>query len=164
MGTENHRQLLIHSKVYNQAGHTSERFIDQQIFSLWECLMSHHHGFAVATQQACVWVPQAERQRHQQVFDRVKHSQAVSRLAFECYDQDSGISQTKVRFVPREEQDQLVDLLMSHLGGAQEFTTLTVAEGEALSNDQRGLREPGYNAPSWSMPRGFAPVRSAIRS
>ena len=159
---QSHRQLLVHAQVMNRNGHTSDRFVDSQVFDLWQFLLQNRHGFTVVSKQPCLWIPDQERRRQDQ-FDHSPYQQAVQRLTFECYDQATGITETHTRFVAEEDLDLVTDILLGHLSKDDHFTTLNNAEGEALSS-MDSTPVAGYMASSWSMPRGLAPVRSAIRS
>lgn len=92
MTTPSHRQLVVHAKIKNNKGEVSQRFVDHQVFKLWQRLMIHQHDFSVLSAKPCVWIPAEESRRNDQLFAHTQFQQNVSRLTFECYNQELGIT------------------------------------------------------------------------
>lgn len=125
-----HRQLLMHAQVYNQNGECSERFVDHQIFELWQHLMMQRHGFKVHPAGPLLWLPADELARHPELFETHPGIQ-VTRIACDCYDPDTGITTHKVRFFPTAEQAHLTGLLARHL--RQGVSSVQIDAGQALA-------------------------------
>ena len=159
-----HRQTLVRTEVVNPSGEASQRYIDRQVFTLWKHYVEHRHGLRVKAPLSCVWVPADEVRRQDRLFAAAAHRCSVQKLCFECYDAKSGITEEKTRFVPEEDVDAMVDRLMQHLSRNCDFTTLTMASGEAIATHTTAPPAKTHSEFSWSIPRGFAPVRSAMRS
>ncbi|XOV84384.1 MAG: hypothetical protein ACFHXK_04555 [bacterium] len=95
-----HRQLLMFCQVANISGETSQRFVDMATFSLWKYFMQHKHGFLIAEEFPCIWLPQTQTRQLEQVFEHTGFHQSVSKLTLETFDDALGINQSQSRFVP----------------------------------------------------------------
>ncbi|NKC01025.1 MAG: hypothetical protein GKR90_21370 [Pseudomonadales bacterium] len=154
-----HRQSLVRTEVRNTKGQISTRYIDAETFELWQFFVSQNYDYQVLTQQPCVWIPDEEQRRHDQVFSHAPLNSEVTKVAIECFDHDTQLTEHKIRFVPTDELDPILERLTKHFSKPQRYATTELQAGGAIS-----LQNADYIAPSWSIPRGFAPVRSAILS
>jgi hypothetical protein len=154
-----HRQSLVRAEVRNSVGQLSSRYIDAETFALWQFFVEEKHGYQILTQRPCLWVPDEEQRRHDKVFSHAPLNTEVTKISVECFDQGSQLTEHKVRFVPADELERILERLTRHFSKPGLYATTELQSGAAIS-----LQHSDYVAPSWSMPRGFAPVRSAIRS
>ena len=160
--TTQHRQSLFSVPVFNSEGQPSVRYVDTAIFKLWRHWIEANHGFQVMDPTSFVWIPATEERRHDQLFSHSHERDAVTRLSFESFNERTHETEHRVRFVPTEEIDQIENILTRHFGGTNIFVSMAAESGYAINT--RSQNEPSYIASNWSMPRGFAPARSAIRS
>lgn len=160
--TSQHRQTLARVSVFNRQGEPSARYIDASIFKLWRHWMEDNHGFQVMDADPYVWVPTVEERRHDNLFEHCNDREEVTRLSFESFNERTHETEHRVRFVPADQSEALENILTQHFSGKDIFVSIEADTGSAITT--RDPRKPSYIAPSWSIPRGFAPVRSAIRS
>ena len=162
--TTHHRQTLTAVGVFNTAGTPSLRYVDAALFEFWRHWMEHRHDFQISYTEQYVWIPFHEESRHHQVFTHCKDRKQVTRLGFASFNEETQQTEHRARFVATEDLDQVTGLLKQHFGGPQIHTAVDTMDGYAITTRSRHNPTAAYIASSWSMPRGFAPVRSAMRS
>ncbi len=128
-----HRQLLKYCRVQNRQGDCTERFIDHHTYYLWRFLMQQRHHFSIVHTEPCVWIPHNQWSLQQSLFDGAHLNISVSRLEFECYDANSGVTEIRTRFIPTQQCTKLTPLLLQHLCGNDEIATLRTQPGRAIS-------------------------------
>ncbi len=162
-----HRHLLTRARVKSPLNQISDRWVDQQVFALWRSYMEQHHGFTILSAHNCVWLPHEECERHATLLSHIKFRARVDHLAFESYQPALGTTEIRNRFVAEETKDLVLTRLRDHFEGEETLTDLQVTKGLALSetdSEAPAQLSADYIPPSWSIPRGLAPVRSAMRS
>ncbi len=130
---DSQRQLLMHGVVTNGRGEASERFVDHAEFGLWNYLLTQKHGLTVNAHEPCVWVPENEYQQHENLFAHASFRLAVTRLTHHCYDEQIGITEKRVRFVPSEDLDLVSLLLEAHFASDRDYVVLDIEAGAAIS-------------------------------
>ena len=160
--TSQHRQSLLSVPVFNSEGQPSVRYVDAAIFKLWRHWVESNHGFQVMDATNFVWVPLAEERRHDQLFSHCVEREEVTRLSFESFNERTHTTEHRARFVPTDEMEKVEKILTQHFGGKDIFVSIEAEPGYAITT--RSQTTLSYMASNWSMPRGFAPARSAIRS
>ncbi len=110
-----HRHVLVRCEVVNRDSVASIRFVEQDHFRLWQYMMANKHDLIVQSAAPCLWLPEAEYAANATVFDNAGSCEAVTRLTFAVYDQESGLCNTLQRFVPLAETDQLSELLLRRI-------------------------------------------------
>ena len=138
--------------------------MDAALFNLWRYWMEDTHGFKVSEPEPYVWIPMSEERRHDRLFAHCEEREPVTRLNFESFDHNTRQTQHRVRFVPTGECEQIEPYLLTHFGGTNVYTSMEPELGYAMTNRSQAHQPMGYMASNWSIPRGLAPVRSAMRS
>jgi hypothetical protein len=101
--------------VTNRDGVVSLRFVERDHFRLWQYMMANKHGLTIAGPTPCLWMPETEFTPKAGLFALAGPCDAVTRLTFAVYDQPTGLCNTTQRFVPTEETDVVVELLMQRI-------------------------------------------------
>ncbi len=135
---DHHRQLLAHCQVRNAAGQISERFVDHSEYSLWRFLLEEKHHLNVLGQQACVWVPEEQHRRNENLFSHTAYRQSVSRVIHQCFDEPNGVTEHRVRYVPTRELDDVAAILEAHFVKQHDYSVLDIEAGAAISTAPAG--------------------------
>ena len=130
---DSQRQLLMHVIVTNHRGETSERFVDHAEFGLWRYLLTQKHSLVVSANEPCMWVPEHECRQHDNLFAHAAYRAPVTRLAHHCYDERTGITKKRVRFVPGSDVDYVSQLLEAHFASDGAYVVLDIEAGAAIS-------------------------------
>jgi hypothetical protein len=128
-----HRQLLVYCHVTNSRGDCSERFVDHGEFGLWRFLMEQRHGLVISDAMPCVWVPQAQCRRHDNLFSHAAFHVPVNRMTFEKFDAVSGVTDTQIRWVALADADEVLPVLERHLVDTAAAVVVERQAGEAIS-------------------------------
>lgn len=110
-----HRQLLVCCSVRNRAGTTSVRFVEHDLYRLWEYMMAHKHGLVVEASTVCLWMPVAEWRAQSELFQRTGACVPVYRLGLSIYDETTGFCNTVQRFAGGNDIDIVKDRLRGRL-------------------------------------------------
>ena len=130
---DNQRHLLMHCEVTNRRGETSERFVDHAEFGLWQYLLKQKHHLAVSASEPCIWVPDEQCRQHDKLFAHAAFQMPVCRLTHQSYDERTGVTEKRMRFVPSADLDYVSDLLEQNFAIHREFVVLDIEAGEAIS-------------------------------
>ena len=137
--TDSHRQLLVRCRVRNRAGEVSVRFVEQQLFRLWQYMMANRHGLRVLQVDFGLWIPEQEWLAQRTLFERAGPADDVKRVSLVIYDPATGVCDTLQRFVPAQDAEQVKARLLGRL------QTETAAAGtEAGSADYAMEVENGF--------------------
>jgi len=128
-----HRQLLMYCRVTNSHGEASQRFVDMATFPLWQYFMQNKHGFSVVEVFPCIWLPQAQTQQHQQIFEHAGFQQSVSKLTLETFDESLGINQSQTRFIATRDLAAVSARLEHHRLQSRDALLTTSEAGSAVS-------------------------------
>lgn len=131
--SEPHRQLLMQCEVVNQNGKATERYVPHEVFDLWRHLLVEKHGLTVIPGAPCVWVPDDECRRHDNLFAHARQQTTVVRLSYERFDPHTGITAKRTRFVPGADEEAVRLLLERHFAGNAEETTVHAVSGQAIT-------------------------------
>lgn len=146
-----HRHVLVRCEVINRDKVTSVRFVEQDHFRLWQYMMANKHDLIVQGAAPCLWLPEDEYAANSTMFESAGACEAVTRLTFAIYDQESGLCNTLQRFVPLAETERLSELLLRRLspdiGGSDDF----------VMEQRRGYAviKAGADASRLGLPLGF---------
>ena len=110
-----HRHVLVRCVVTNRDGVASRRFVEHDHFRLWQYMMANKHGMTIADPTPSLWMPEAEFAPKAGLFELAGPCDAVTRLTFAVYDQASGLCNTTLRFVPTDETDVVIEVLMQRI-------------------------------------------------
>jgi hypothetical protein len=113
--TDSHRQLLVRCSVRNRDGETSVRFIEQNLFRLWQYMMANKHGLQVERVEVSLWLPEHEWQAQHELFQQAGPVEEVKRISFAIYDAGAKLCNTLQRFVLAAEVDKVKGLLLERL-------------------------------------------------
>lgn len=92
------RQLLVRCMIVNTDGDLSHRFVEHNLFNLWQYVMENRHGLQVLRSENCIWLPAREYERQRPYFDNVGEVEAVDRIHIALFDPESGIVHAQQRF------------------------------------------------------------------
>ena len=108
-------QKLVRCQVVNRYRESSLRFVEIGAFKLWEYLMTNKHGLKVGNPGLCLWIDDAEYEANANVFDRAGTVEEVDRIVVELFDPEHGFAHTNTRYVRRNETEQVLTILRSHI-------------------------------------------------
>lgn len=137
------RQLLVRCEVTNRDGDPSVRFVEHNVFRLWQYMMANKHGLVVHGLSMCLWLPEQEWQAQGEVFQRSGAVESVHRISFAIYERATGLCNTMQRYVPAADADTVKDLLLQRI--PQEIRTegdfaMELEAGRAVIRD--GVVDP----------------------
>jgi hypothetical protein len=133
-GTHSHRQLLVRCRVRNRAGEVSKRFVEHQLFRLWQYMMANKHGLRVEHVDLGLWIPEGEWMAQRTLFEQSGPREDVQRISVAIYDPASGVCDTLQRFVPAEDAEHVKTLLLARLTGGRTDAdhVMELAKGVAI--------------------------------
>ena len=112
-------QKLVRCKVTNPRGETSVRMVELEHFRLWEHLMVSKHQLQVTEPYLCLWLHEDEFRDNADLYDDANDAAAVNRIVIDMLDANYGFSAPSSRFVLAEECERILEILRSHMPGAQ---------------------------------------------
>lgn len=113
--SESHRQVLVRCEVTNRDGDPSVRYVEHNVYRLWQYMMANKHGLVVHGLAVSLWLPEQEWQAQGEIFKRAGSVEAVHRINFAIYERITGICNTMQRYVPAGDVDQVKSLLMERI-------------------------------------------------
>jgi hypothetical protein len=113
--TESQRQLLVRCEVTNRDGDPSVRFVEHNVFRLWQYMMANKHGLVVHGLSVSLWLPEQEWQSQGEIFQRSGAVESVHRISFAIYERATGLCNTMQRYVPAADADKVKDLLLQRI-------------------------------------------------
>lgn len=113
--TDGQRQLLVRCEITNRDGELGVRYVEHNVFRLWQYMMANKHGLVVHGLAVCLWLPEQEWQAQGEIFQRAGTMEAVHRLSFAVYDRTTGLCNTMQRYVPANDADKVRELLLSRI-------------------------------------------------
>jgi hypothetical protein len=84
--------------IVNQDGELSHRYIEHNLFNLWQYMMEHRHGLQVLRCEHCVWLPALEYERQRAYFDNAGRIEPVDRIHVAIFEPATGIVHAQQRF------------------------------------------------------------------
>lgn len=132
------RQLLVRCEITNRDGDPGVRFVEHNVFRLWQYMMANKHGLVVHGLSVSLWLPEQEWQAQGQIFQRAGSIEAVHRISFAIYERATGLCNTMQRYVPADDVDTVKDLLLQRI--PQEVRTegdfaMEIEAGRAVIRD-----------------------------
>lgn len=115
LASDSHRQLLVRCEITNRDGDPGVRFVEHNVFRLWQYMMANKHGLVVHGLAVCLWLPEHEWQSQSEIFQRAGEVEEVNRLSFAIYDRATGLCNTMQRFVPAGETERVKELLLARI-------------------------------------------------
>lgn len=113
--TDGQRQLLVRCEITNRDGDTGVRYVEHNVYRLWQYMMASKHGLVVHGLAVSLWLPEEEWQTQGEIFQRAGLVESVSRLGIAIYDRATGLCNTMQRFVLSEDLDLVKDLLLQRI-------------------------------------------------
>ncbi len=113
--SESHRQVLIRCEVTNREGDPSVRYVEHNVFRLWQYMMANKHGLVTYGLAVSLWLPEHEWQAQGELFRHAGRVEFVHRINFAIYDRDSGLCNTMQRYVPADDVDKVHSLLLQRI-------------------------------------------------
>ena len=113
--SHSHRQLLVRCEITNRDGDPGVRFVEHNVFRLWQYMMANKHGLVVHGLSVSLWLPEQEWQAQGQLFQRAGAIEAVHRISFAIYERATGLCNTMQRYVPADDVDTVKELLLQRI-------------------------------------------------
>lgn len=128
-------QKLIRCQLSSPSGTTQTRFIEFELFKLWQYMMQTKHGFDISDLTMSLWVSEQDYQSKQSLYDRSGDIISVDRLTVSIFDQRNGFTHVTHRFAHRDDTDQVKSILLSHVPEAliqSDDFTLEISQGRTI--------------------------------
>jgi hypothetical protein len=113
--TESQRQLLVRCEITNRDGDPSVRFVEHNVFRLWQYMMANKHGLVVHGLSMSLWLPEHEWLAQGEIFQRAGCVESVQRISFAIYERATGLCNTMQRYVPATDADKVKELLLQRI-------------------------------------------------
>ncbi len=130
------RQLLKRCVIVNSDGELSHRYIEDNLFNLWQYMMEHRHGLQVLRSEHCIWLPAAEYERQRAYFDNAGRIEPVDRIHLAVFEPSTGIVHAQQRFAATESTELATQGMLrpySNATQASEDFAFEVDSGFALA-------------------------------
>lgn len=112
---ESQRQLLVRCEVTNRDGDPSVRFVEHNLFRLWQYMMGNKHGLVVHGLSVSLWFPDSEWHAQDELVKTSGPVEPVHRIGLAIYDRATGMINTMQRYVPAADVDLVKDLLLQRI-------------------------------------------------
>ena len=132
---QHENQKLIRCQLTSPGGNRQTRFIEFELFKLWQYMMQNKHGFDVSGLTMGLWVSEKDYLSKQSLYERSGDIISVDRLTVSIFDQRNGFTHVTHRFAHQDDSDQVKAILLSHvpetLINSDDFT-LEVTPGRTI--------------------------------
>ena len=128
-----HRYLLVRCETTNRQQQPSIRFVEHNVFRLWQYTMANKHGLEVRHAKVCLWLPEQQWQHQRSYFEALGANYQVALLRFDLFDSQHQLWERVQRFVPSDESAQVAQRL-----------TRRIPEGLVQAKDMRSQILNGY--------------------
>jgi hypothetical protein len=136
--TDSQRQLLVRCEVTNRDGDPSVRFVEHNVFRLWQYMMANKHGLVVHGLSVSLWLPEQEWDLQGEIFQRAGTVESVHRISFAIYERATGLCNTMQRYVPAADSDKVKELLVQRIPPevrAEGDVAMEIEAGRAVIRD-----------------------------
>lgn len=137
-------QKLIRCRMVNNSGETSIRYVTLEYFLLWEYMMQHRHGFTFEEYSLCMWMPEDEFSRKEDLYSHSGELEQVNRFNIDIYDDHYHYTYSVSRFVRDSESDEFNEIVLSHVPGEvrdSDRFTMKIIPGYCIVKDNATDRE-----------------------
>jgi len=138
-------QKLIRCQLSRDGGAIQTRFIEFELFKLWQYRIQSKHGFEVSDLTMCLWVPKDEFMSKVNLYERIGDVESVTRLTVTIFDERHGFTHVSHRYAPEDEAETVQNVLLSHVPesvSSSENFALSVTPGRTVVKGQvSGLSE-----------------------
>ncbi|MFP8966742.1 hypothetical protein ACKC9G_09220 [Pokkaliibacter sp. CJK22405] len=104
---------LVECTVMNLFGEKSQRYVQEDVYQLWQFMMYHKHGFQVVHPQSCRWLPLMPGGNN------VPEGPLVNRVYLSHWDEDLKKLQHVERFVSVDDTQKVSEMLRKHYSPKQ---------------------------------------------
>lgn len=135
---------LVKCWMVNREGAGRHRFVELEMFRLWEYLVTHKHGMRIEQSRLCLWVSKAQYDRYRRLFAHARAVSAVNQVTVERYDHRYRISNFMRRYCLDAETNELTTRLERYLresGHGPGDWNLEVTEGRGIEPEVDDLEE-----------------------
>jgi hypothetical protein len=137
-------QKLIRCQL-SRGGAIQTRFIEFELFKLWQYMIQSKHGFEVSDLTMCLWLTKDEFMSRVNLYERIGDVESVTRLTVTIFDERHGFTHVSHRYAPEAEAETVQNVLLSHVpesvSSSKNFA-LSVTEGRTVVKGQvSGLSE-----------------------
>ena len=108
-------QKLIRCHVSSTGGVPSARFIEFEVFKLWQYMMTTKHNLDITDISLCLWVNEAEFKQKEELYMRSGGIESVHRIAVSIFDSNNGFSHETNRYALDQDVNKVKGLLQSHI-------------------------------------------------
>ena len=132
-------QKLIRCHLARAGSAQQNRFIEFELFKLWQHMMQTKHGFAVSDLTMCLWVPVDEFNTRAKLYERIGAVDEVTRLTITIFDERHGFTHVSHRYAEAAEANTVQGVLLSHIPDSvtqSQHFELTVSEGRTVEKGQ----------------------------
>jgi hypothetical protein len=105
----------VRCEITNRDGDPGVRFVEHNVFRLWQYMMANKHGLVVHGLSVSLWLPEHEWQAQGEIFQRAGVVESVHRISFAIYDRATGLCNTMQRFVPAGDSEKVRELLTQRI-------------------------------------------------
>jgi hypothetical protein len=116
-------------------GRTQTRFVEFELFKLWQYMMQSKHGMHVSDLAMCLWVNEQDFLAKQSLYERSGNIEPVNKLTVSIFDERNGFTHITNRFALQSDTEQVKAVLLSHVPDSLESSdnfTLTLTPGRAI--------------------------------
>jgi len=133
--TQHANQKLIRCILTPSSGKPQSRFVEFELFKLWQYMMQSKHGMSVSDLAMCLWVSEHDFLAKQSLYERSGDILQVEKITVSIFDQRNGFTHTTNRFALQADSEQVKAVLLSHvpneLANSTDFD-LTITNGRAV--------------------------------
>lgn len=108
-------QKLIRCYVSNSDGIPTVRFIEVEVFKLWQYMITHKHGLTISDISLCLWVNETEFKEKEELYKRSGGVEPVHRLVVSIFDNRNGFFHVTSRYVLDQDVNKVRGILLSHI-------------------------------------------------
>ncbi len=108
-------QKLIRCNVSSVNGVPTVRFIEFEVFKLWQYMMLNKHKLTISDISLCLWVNEIEFKQKEELYTRSGEIESVHRIAVSIFDSKNGFSHVSSRYALDQDVNKVRGLLLSHI-------------------------------------------------
>jgi hypothetical protein len=132
---QHENQKLIRCGLTPAEGRTQTRFVEFELFKLWQYMMQSKHGMHVSDLAMCLWVNEQDFLAKQSLYERSGNIEPVNKLTVSIFDERNGFTHITNRFALQSDTEQVKAVLLSHVPDSLESSdnfTLILTPGRAI--------------------------------
>jgi hypothetical protein len=108
-------QKLIRCQLKSPSGRLQTRFIEFELFKLWQYMIQTKHGFEISGLRMSLWISEDDYLSKQSLYERSGDIVPVDKLTVSIFDQRNGFTHITHRFAHQDDTAQVKSILLSHV-------------------------------------------------